>query len=385
MSFFRNYVEFEISGENTSKLINFIFKNNIPCKNLVNKGNILCGIINRCFLNTLLDECKNLGLELSYTQNINIFLILKWLLNRKGLVLGFVCGLVCITILSNMFLQLRIKSDNQNLCKKLEEYIHSKGFNYGDFIPKMDLYSLELDILKEVDEVSWVGIYITGGTLNVDLVENIDKPEYNQKRLPSNLYAKCDGQIVNTEIFGGKLVVPVGSGVHKGQLLVSGEVALNEEMTVFRRSQGKIYAKVSYQEDFFCPYENQQKIVSDKHQTKNYLGFYSLKIPLGLKNYNGQYIVNENKTYLNFLNLKLPISYISEKYYPYSFEKKTLNENEATEKVKILDDNYKQNFLSECEIIDEKEKLTILNDGVRLTKIYTVIENIAIEKEFLVK
>lgn len=382
---FKNYVCFEIFGDNISALVSRIFKNNIPCINLVNKNENLSGMCRKKYWRLICYECEKLNLEWEQWENTSIFTFFNWLRNRKGLVAGFFCGLLGVTILSNTFLQLRIKTDNDQIKTAIENYILSKGYEYGDFIPNMDIFSLELDILQDVEEVSWVGIYLTGGTLNVDVVENVEKPEYNQRRLPSNLVAKSDGQIIKAEVFGGKLVVPVGSGVHKGQLLVSGEVELSEEKTVFRRSSGNIYAKVTYEEEFFCPFETQTKVVSDACEQKNFLTFYSLEIPLGFDKITGQYQTKENFNNLNFFGLKLPVGMKKVSYYKYDFEQTTLTQSQAEQEVYKLDGNYKANILNNCEIISENEQLFTSDDGVTLKKEYVVIENIATEKEILVK
>lgn len=381
---FSSYVKFKIEGESISRLVSVIFKENIPCRNLVNNKNTLTGICKKRYWRYIRRHCDSFGLEWEYIENTSLTTFFKWLNSRKGLIFGFVFGMVGIVFLSNTFLRLRFKSDKEEISQKLESYILSK-YDYGDFIPSMDIFSLELNILQDVDEVSWVGIYLTGGTLNVDFVENVEKPEYNQKRLPSNLIAKNDGEIIKAEVFGGELVVPVGSGVHKGQVLVSGEVKLSEDKTVLRRSQGNIYAKVEYNEEFFCPYNTEKKIIDENYIQKKFIQLYSLEIPLSAKKIEGQYQTQEKFNNITFFGFKLPIGIKNVDYYEYNFENVMLSEDEAESEVYKLDGNYKANILSDCEIISEDEQLLKDENGVTLKKKYVVIENIALEKEFLVK
>lgn len=385
MNLFRTRVYFQIKGENISRLVNTIFKNSIECRQLVNRGDKLTGYTYVSSWKALAAECDSLGMEYEIHEKNGFAGRLKWFKNRKGIVVGFIFGLIMITILSNTFLRLRIKTDNEQIRDALEDYILSQGISYGCFIPKLDLYHLEMSILQEVDEVSWVGIYKTGGTLNIDVVENVGKPEYNQRRLPSNLIAKRDGEIVSVEIFSGKLLVPVGSGVHAGQVIVSGEVELSEEKTVFRRSQGNVYAKVTYDEEFYCPFESEEKILTDNTFEKDFLGFYSVDIPLSIKKIEGLYIKKEKSDNLTLLGLVLPLSYKTVSYTEYCFEKLLLDEKQAKAKVYEQADNFKNGFLKDLEILEESEEIEIDENGVRLRKKYVVIENIAVEKEFLVK
>ena len=385
MNFFAGKIDFEIKGDNLSRLISVIFKSGIECRNLVNYGECLKGSCNKSVWKKLAYECEKLNLSYEFNERKSFNLFIGKLLKRKGLIAGFIVGFVLLTFLSNTFLRLRVKCENKEIQDKIETYILSKGIEYGDFIPEIDIYGLELDIMREVEEVSWAGIYITGGTINVDIVEKVTKPEYNQKRLPSDIVALKSGEIVSVEIYSGKLLVPVGSGVHEGQTLVSGIVDLSEEMTVLRRSQGKIYAKVTYNESFYCPYENTEKLVSKTPEKKHYLHFFSLDIPLSIKDYDGMYQVKEKYKPLMFLGNELPISYKTEEYYKYQYKNTTFNEEKATEEVYKLAENFKDNFLSECEILEENEEISIDEEGVRLDKTFVVIENIALEKEILIK
>lgn len=385
MRFLKNYIIFNIKGENISRLISSIFKNKIECRNLVNKGDTLEGICKKSQWNSLKYQCEILDLEYSYEENKSIFLLINKISKRKGLIVGFITGFIIISFLSNTFLRLRVKCDDENIKSIIENYIISYGIEYGSFIPEIDIYSLELDMMKDIEEISWAGIYITGGTLNVDLVLNVPKPQYNQKRLPSDLVATKSGEIVSAEIYSGKLVVPVGSGVHKGQTIVSGEVDLSEDLTALRRSQGKVYAKVLYKESFFCPFDNTEKVVSDKKSENRYLSFFSYDIPLFLNETKGMYQYKNSYKPVYFFDIELPIGLKYESCYKYDYINTTFNINEATDEVYRLSENFKDNFLKDTEILEEKENITICDDGVRLDKTFLVIENIAEEKEILIK
>lgn len=393
MNLFRTVIDFKICGDNISRLLNVIFQKRLTCRNLVNQGNSLTGSCTKSVWKILLYECEKLGLEAEIRENTSIFHLFKWLSGRKGIIAGFAAGFIMVTILSNTLLQLRVKCDNKEVYDALEDYLKSKGITYGCFIPKLDLYSLELNILQDVEEISWVGIYPTGGTLNIDVVEAVEKPEYNQQRLPSNLVASADGQIVSYEVYSGKPVVQVGSGVHKGQVLVSGQITLKEatedqeEEISFRRSQGKVFAQVNIEESFYCPFESEEKIYSDESITKNYFGLYNLDIPLSLEKTDGLYSSEEKSNKLTFLGLELPLSYKTVEYTPYSFKTVTLTKEQAEEKVYKLAENYEKNFLTDDEItvLEQTEEIIYDENGVTLKKNYVVIENIAQEKEFLVK
>lgn len=379
-------IYFRIKGDSINKLINRIIHNRAKCRNLSVSDSVLTGSCSPVTWGTINKWCYELNLDAEIHTDKSLYTVVKWLLNRKGLIAGFIFGLAIITVLSNLLMRVRIIGCGSELEKKITDYLEYREINYGMFIPDIDFYDLELDILQDVDGVSWVGIYNTGGTLNIDVIPTNEKPDYSQRRLPSNLIASHEGQIVRTEIFGGRLVVPIGSGVHKGQLLVSGETKLSEEKTVYHRSQGSVYAEYTEEMVFECPFIAERKVLSENSTERTDFSFFGIEMPLNISDKpQGKYDIKENKKSLSFLGLELPLGIVRREYTQYDFETTEFTEKQATEEVYKLKQNYEKNFLSDCEVVDESENLEKTADGMKLTVSYTVIADIAVEKEILIK
>lgn len=379
-------IHFRIKGDSINKLINRIVHNRAKCRNLSVSDGVITGSCSPMTWRIINKLCYKLDLDAEIHTDKSLYTVIKWLLNRKGLIAGFVFGLVVITVLSNLLMQVRIIGCDDELEKRISDYLEYKKINYGMFIPDIDFYDLELDILQDVDGVSWVGVYSTGGTLNIDVIPINEKPDYSQRRLPSNLIASHEGQIVRTEIFGGKLVVPIGSGVHKGQLLVSGEIELSEEKTVYHRSQGSVYAEYTEEMVFECPFVDERKVLSENSTERTDFSFFGIEIPLNISDKpQGKYEIKENKQPLSFLGLELPLGIVRREYTEYDFETTEYTEKQATDEVYKLEQNYEKNFLSDCEAVDKSESLEKTEDGMKLTVSYTIIADIAVEKEILIK
>lgn len=379
-------VDFKINGSNISKLFSKIFSDKIKCKGLYCQDNSVIGSCSPFTWKIISELCDELQLTYEIKYSYGLYTILNWLIKRKGLLIGFLLGMTGIVFLSGLYLKTDIDGCNSEIEESIINYLSSRDINYGMSLDKIDLYKLELELMKNVDGISWAGIYTTGGTLNINILESDEKPEYNQRRLPSDLIASRDGQIVEVEIFGGQLVVPVGSGVHKGQVIVSGLVDLDEEKKAYRRSQGKIYAKYTEEMVFECDYISTRKIVGKETEKKYYLEFFSLDVPMffskpAYDTYNTYETVNQ----LSLLDMKLPLGIKSVDFVPYSFEKTEYSYNEACEEVYRLKENYEINFLSDCEVLDIKEELTSDDTGVKLIATYEIISDIAVEKEILIK
>lgn len=330
--------------------------------------------------------CRELDMEIEIVEKKGLSLNLRWLWHRKGIILGFTVGLIMITLLSNIMLQVRFKGGNDETKQLLLNYMKDKNISYGCFMPSIDTFNLELEMLQEFDEISWIGIYKTGGTLNIDLIESYAKTENSQRRLPSDLIASHDGKIVKVEVFGGALLTTVGSGVHKGQVLVSGKVQLSDTETKMYRSEGNIYAEYVETVSFNCNYEDERMVMLPDVEKRYFLKFYEIDLPLTFsKKIKGQYKTKDKINKLSFLGIDLPINVKSVEYTPYNFDVVNYSKEEAEKEAYRLSKNYEDNLLKNCEILDKKESISHSENGIKLDVTYTVIKNIAVEKEILIK
>ena len=78
------------------------------------------------------------------------------------------------------------------------------------------------DILLKVDEIGWLSVNIIGSHANVEVKEKIEKPELEDNPSPCNIKASADGVITKITAGEGMSQVKKGSGVAKGDLLISG-------------------------------------------------------------------------------------------------------------------------------------------------------------------
>lgn len=379
-------VKFKISGSSVSKLLNKLLDSRIKCQNIIISNDTITGQTSITEWNSIILLCDELDMDIESVNKSGFVLKLNWLWHRKGIIVGFILGLIMIMLLSNILLRIRVKGGNDDVNQKLLNYIQYKNISYGQFLPDIDTFSLELEMLQEFNEIAWVGIYRTGGTLNIDVVEADEKPPFSQRRLPSDLIASHEGKIVKVQVYGGQLLTPVGSGVHKGQVLVSGEVEFSETQSKLYRSTGSIYAEYTETVPFYCPFEDIRKVETKNNEDRYYLNFFELDLPLSFaKKEKGQYETKEKSIKLSFLGIEIPLSFKKVEHIPYDFKITNYNEQEATSEVYRLSQNYEKNLLSDCEIIDKKEVINKSLEGIELEVTYTVVKDIAVEKEILIK
>ncbi len=165
---------------------------------------------------------------------------------RIGIPIGLILFLL-LTRLSTRFIWEVTVSGNETMSDtEITEALAQLGCGIGTYIPSVDFYGICHRFLLENERVSWISVNMVGTTAEVRLIEASPRgtPE-NGNGTPSNLIARCGGEIVRTETAAGKTVVTAGETVGKGQLLVSGVVTVGREDTgrfVLVRSRAKILA-----------------------------------------------------------------------------------------------------------------------------------------------
>ena len=390
------YVQYEIIGDNYLKLYREILNQKIPCNNMREIKGVLYFDLSVEYSKDIKKLCEQLNLEYNIIRKKGLFTKLLKAIEHKGLILGGVCSVLLCVILSDFILSFNILSNDIATKQDILAVLKENGVQAGSYIPKLNLVKLERELKQKVDSISWAGISVTGSTLTIDVVDNIEQPEPRKIRMPCNLIAKYDAVIDKVEVYDGQLIPTVGSAVLKGDVLVSGKIT-NENVTYedgkenkevnikYVRSLGKIYGTFEQKVIVTQPYEDVKKIVSDEYITRKYLKFFDFNVPLFFTAPKGNYISNTSYNGISIRDLKIPIGINTVRLNKYDYKKTRYSKDEALSLVKEKLYKYEQNFFKDYEIKDVNiiEKFT--EKGVTLTAEYTLYGNIAKESEFFIE
>ncbi|MBQ6840617.1 MAG: sporulation protein YqfD [Bacilli bacterium] len=107
---------------------------------------------------------------------------------------------------------------------------------------------------KHLDKIDWLEINKIGMKYVVRVEERIitstdDKKDY------CHLYASKDALVTRIKTFDGEAVVGMNDYVKKGDLLISGDIKLNEEVVENVCASGEVYAEVWYEVNIKVPFE----------------------------------------------------------------------------------------------------------------------------------
>lgn len=113
---------------------------------------------------------------------------------------------------------------------RIEEILREMGVYVGAKKKNIaDLSDIKNAVVFGDDEVNWAWLYIEGAKARLQIQESTPVPEVADKSMPVDIAAACDGYVRKAVVKRGERRVNVGQTVSKGQILISGKVAVFRE------------------------------------------------------------------------------------------------------------------------------------------------------------
>lgn len=197
-------------------------------------------------------------------------------------------------------------TDNQII-----NFVHSKNIREGITKEKVVCDSLEKEIRKNFEDISWVCVEIKGTNLIVHVKENYITEISVQEDEPYNIVANKEGKIMSILVRKGKALVKAGDTVREGDTLISGIVDVFDEsgQKLFHNlcnADGDIVARTVYKYEDSLKIKHAVKKITDR---KNYYlpSFFGYQWIRADKKNNKDVVLSE-RTLKFFGNYYLPIS-----------------------------------------------------------------------------
>lgn len=386
MSFIGGYT-FEIKNSDTVNVINTLRASSIRYKNLSCNDTSLSGEIPFYQLKKLKKICEYNSFMVNVLSSSKITHLISVNHKRKGILFGIFISFILLFYLSNIILKVNITGCDEKTKSQIETFIFSSRIDYGDIIPLIDFQKLEADIYNTFDCVSFVDIssYNSALNINVSIVTPHDSiiPDNHH---PSDIISTKDAQIVKVNVSSGQLVSLVGSGVKKGDLLVSGIVDNKKGEYMYYHSIAQIWGKYEETVIFEQPLNECTEIITDIDLTDRSISYFDIEIPIDRsKRKSNYYIKEETRNNIVFLGIDLPISVIDRMYYISSFINTEYSVDEAKLRIENRIKNYEQTILSSAEIVSKYVDEFLSDECVRYEVTYTLVDEIGMQKEIMLK
>lgn len=383
--FTRGYVDFKASGKFPERFLNITSRYGV---NLWNANPVEGGLeasMNVSDYRRIRTIARKSKVKLRIVEKHGLPFIVSRYRIRLGLPAGAFAGLILILVLSNFIWSISITGTRSISNTYLRQVLSDNGVSIGAYKNNLDVEEIERDTILNVGEIGWMSINITGNVVSVEVKEKAEKPEISENKSPCNIKAKSDGVITKINVRSGTTQVLKGSGVAKGDLLVSGITETKLETIEYMHASGEIYADVIANKELKLPKTYNYNSISENKINKNQITFLWLEFPcsLAFERYDN-YVQSFRTDNLYINNTVLPIGIRTQTDYEMKTESISPDKSSAE---KIFENEallYEAFEKSDSTVVSRKINIRE-SDKVFLCDIdYTFNENIAEEVAFSV-
>lgn len=329
--------------------------------------------------------CSSCGSLLSIEREKGAIYFISKYIRRFGIFAGVLFCIAVSLFLSNIVLDVRIVGANSEAVESsVKEILSQEGIKAGGYIPSINFLSAQTRLFEISPDVSWVSIGHSGSVVTVNISMPSNKVKSEEGRIPCNIVASHDGRIVSADVLVGEFTSLIGSGVKKGDILVSGIVDNPNGNAYYRHSIAKVVAEyeetVTFEQKLYDRVEAEGETVYKKS-----FSFFEYEIPLpGFKQPSENSRISSDYTPIMFFGLKLPIGIRTYGYTEIITKNKIFSTESAEAELLRKLDIYEKNLIADKEIVQKDVSFDAIDDTVKLTAKYLLRGDIASESPIFV-
>lgn len=353
----KHEVKVRIKTTNKSKLLLKLNSMNINMKNILYKDKYL-------IFETSKEEVKRikkylLSEKVEIISELGIDKIKSELKRNMLFIVSIIFSILLFLILSNIIIKVNVVHENKEIRELLFDALKERGVENLTFKKSYNEYENIIEDIKNTykDKIEWLEIDVDGMILNVRVEERIinkEEKEYNT----CHIIATKSGIITSILTKKGVAEVKINDYVKKGDILISGEVKLNEEIKNDVCASGDVYAEVWYTVNGTIPLEYEEVEKTGKMR-------YNFMFKNGLEETQILKSRVEDKEIEKKRLLKIgDMEFYLEKEYEVIREAKKYSEEEAEEEaMKVIHEKLETNGIKIDNIMNEKVLKKSINNG----------------------
>ncbi len=383
LRFFKGYVRFRVKGRSPERFINLTAQNGIGLWD----AHPVAGGFEACMTVRDYRNVRKTARKASASTRIIKkrgfpFLAAKYR-GRIGIPVGAALGIILLIVLSRFIWTIDINGTEYLSEARLRTLLVESGVRVGADKYSIDTDKVKRDLLLEVEELSWLSVNIYGCHADVEFKEKTKKPEVDETDSPCNLKATQSGVITGITAGEGKPQVKVGSGVAKGDLLVSGVTLINDNKVRCVRARGEVYADVISEKEIKLPKSYIYNSISENKSDRFRLSFLGAQLPCSLSfRFFDNEVYTRSESFLNIGGKALPLGLVAETAHEVVSEEIRPNENQAR---KVFDKSlmlYEVFEKAEAKIVSKDCEITETPDSYICGARLVFNENIAEPVDF---
>lgn len=381
--FCRGYVDFFAKGKFPERFMNIASRYGINLWNAMPQKGGISGSMYLSDYRKIRLVARKSKVRVHITSRSGMPFIINGYKQRAGLGAGMIAGLIIILILSNFIWSIKIVGTSTISNTYLYSVLANNGISVGAYKNGLDVESIERKISLKIPEISWMSINITGNVINVEIKEKSEKPPIDTGTKPCNVKAKCDGVITKIKASSGTTKVLKGSGVAKGDLLVSGLNETKLDTINYVRAKAEVFADVIENRQITIPKHINYYSLDEKRTDRNRLQFLWLNFPCSMSFESYDHSVNSTQSqnfYINDIVLPVGISTLT----TYEIVPQSVTVSRKTAEQIVCNDALLYELFAKPDSTTVKREITLKesNDGYTAKIDYIFNEDIAQSVEF---
>jgi len=365
----KSYIVVSSRGSYNESFMNELMSNKIRFHDLEIKDDIIYFITSPYFYKRIARIARESGVKTRVESRHGAYFKLRPFKKRYGVFFGAAGFIGVIVLLSNFIWDIRVTGNSDVEPSQIIEIMERHGIRNGSFIHGYSKESAELSAILELDRLAWINIERDGSRINVKVSERLEPAvEEIPVTVPCNVVAVKTGIIVKTEVYRGTLLYEIGSGVDRGDVIVSGVIEDGTGNIILSHASAKIIAECVDAAEFFVPFITHERRNNGRVTKNNFILFLGTSFPTSV-------ILNppDNASYREetraprFFGLRLPYRLRTEIYTHYDIIEVQIGQTAAIERLKKQIEDYKFNFYgtdSGNVIISVDERFIIRDDGI---------------------
>lgn len=280
LRFIFGYVSFNAKGGFPERFINLCRQSRIALWDLKSENSVITAKTDASGYKRIRNAARKSGMRVKISKKHG----LPFFLNRHSRRIGVLAGMmICATLLmifSTRIWRIEVVGNNRISTEEILGVFEELGVSAGVPVSSVDEWTVEQAAIKKLPDISWVNINLMGSSAQIEIREVIEQKKVDNSQTPANIVAAKDGQIVYLRPFKGTQEKKIGTGVVKGDLLISGFIEYIDLSTSICRADGYVVARTEYMLEAESKANKKVKTLNGTKDSYS-LEFLSLNIPLG--------------------------------------------------------------------------------------------------------
>ena len=281
-NYLAGYLDVCADGPFTERLINICMHRSLPIWDIKRCGS------NRIIFKTTPQAYKQLRTpafrtrsHVRITKRCGVPFVFRRYSKRRVVICGAVILFMLLWYTSTHIMGITIYGNKLLNTDEVLSALENCGIKLGTKTSEIVPDSIRNRMMAELDELAWIGINANGSRVYIEVVERIQKDEGIEKDgVACNLVASKDGEIESITVREGQTLVNVGSGIRKGDVLVSGIVDNNINGFGYVKARGEVYAKTRYTKTRSYPLEYSEEVPTGERKKRYTVSVLNFKLPL---------------------------------------------------------------------------------------------------------